>query len=114
MKIKKTGTYTPLNLDTNSVNTIRQNEGSDKIFVIMGQANKQSLGLRFAVASTSPLAGAMINRPVGQYYSIHLVNLKANQVEWTKSGRIDTEMFEEPVIGTIDTRDEMLEPFYGK
>ena len=77
-------------------------------------ANKQSMGLRLVVASTSPVIGGIINRAPGKVYSVYLINLKTNQVEWTKSGRIDSETFKEAVTSPIDTRDEMLAPLYGK
>ncbi|WP_435979195.1 hypothetical protein [Psychrobacter sp. DM4] len=107
----KTGSYTPLNLDAASLNTIRKTEGANKAFVVLGAANKQSFGLKLTAASTSPLAGAMINRAPGKDYSIHLVNLETNQIEWNKSGKIDSEVFKTPVTGTIATK-KMLDPLY--
>ncbi|WP_317199216.1 hypothetical protein [uncultured Psychrobacter sp.] len=107
----KTGSYTPLNLDAASLNAIRKTEGTNKVFVVLAAANKQSFGLKLAAASTSPLAGAMINRAPGKDYSIHLVNLETNQIEWNKFGKIDSEVFKAPVTGTIATK-KMLDPLY--
>lgn len=109
---KNTGANTTLNLDKVSLQTIRKIEGTDKVFVITGSANKQSMGLRLVVASTSPTIGGLINRAPGKIYSVYLINLKTSQVEWTKSGRIDSETFKEAVTGAIVTRDEMLDPLY--
>lgn len=111
---QKTGTNVPLNLDTASLNKIRQTENSDKVFVLLAAANKQSFGLRFVAASTSPLAGALINRAPGSVYSIHLVNLKTNQVQWNNSGLITTEVFKSPVTGTVNTKDKILSPLYAE
>lgn len=107
----KTGSYTPLSLDDASLNTIRKTEGANKIFVVLGAANKQSFGLKLTAASTSPLAGAMINKAPGKDYAIHLVNLETNQIEWNKSGKIDSEVFKTPITGTIATK-KMLDPLY--
>lgn len=107
----KTGSNTPLSLDATSLNTIRKIEDANKVFVVLGAANKQSFGLKMTIASTSPLAGALINRPQGSDYSIHLVNLETNQVEWNKSGKIDSEVFKTPVTGTIATK-KMLDPLF--
>ena len=111
---QKTGSSFALNLDTASLNKIRQTENSDKVFVVLIAANKQSFGLKLAAASTSPLAGALINRAPGKSYSIHLVNLKTNQVDWNKSGIVTTEVFKNPVEGTIDTKDAVLSPLYAE
>lgn len=108
---QKTGSNTALNLDAASLNTIRQTEGTNKVFVVFAAANKQSFGLRLAAASTSPLAGALMNRAPGQDYAIHLINLATNQVEWTKFGKIESEVFKKPVTGTIVTK-KILDPLY--
>ena len=110
---KKSGSNTVLGLDAASLNKIRQTEGANKVFVILTAANKQSLGLRVAAASTSPLAGALMNRAPGKVYSIHLVNLETNQIEWVKSGSIESELFKKPVTGTLATK-KMLDPLYAE
>ena len=43
---QKTGSNTALNLDAASLNTIRQTEGTNKVFVVFAAANKQ-LVIRF-------------------------------------------------------------------
>lgn len=108
---QKDGAYTALGLDTASADTIRKIENANKVFVIMAIANKQSMGLRVAAASTSPLAGALINRAPGQYYAVNLVNLETNQIEWSKSGQIQTNVFKTLVTGSLETK-KMLDPLY--
>ena len=107
----KTAANTPLNLDNASLNTIRKIEGANKVFVILATANKQSFGLKMAAASTSPLAGALINRAPGSGYWIHLVNLETNQIEWTKTGAIQGNVFKMPVDNSY-TLPKMLDPLY--
>ncbi len=109
-KDAKEGAYIDLGLDNNSLDVIRNKEKVSKVFVVIALANKQSMGLRLVAASTSPLIGGIINRAPGEYYGISLVNLDTNQIEWTKSGKIDNNVFKKPVT-SVETK-KMLDPLY--
>jgi len=108
------GEHVALNLDANSLKTIRQTEGVNKTFVTMVTASKPSFGAAMSVGAATVIAtgGAYASQVKEvQYYATYLVNLETNQIEWAKSGDLQGNVFKMPVSTSLDTK-KMFEPLY--
>ena len=108
--------YKDLGLDITSLNTIKKTEGTDKVFLVTASGSQPSMGARMATGALTVVAvaaggstGYILQK--GQYYSIYLVNLETNQVEWTKGGEMKGNVFKMPVDSSY-TVPKMLEPLY--
>ena len=108
--------YKDLALDINSLNTIKKVEGTNKVFLVTASGSQPSMGTRMAtgaltvaVAFAGGSTGYVAQK--GQYYSIYLINLETNQVEWTKGGEMKGNIFKMPVDSSY-TVPKMLEPLY--
>lgn len=110
------GTHTPLSLDQASRNTIKQAVNTNKVFVAMASGSKPSFGASMTVGAVTALASGgtyVSSLQKGQFYSIYLVNLDSNQVEWYKSGRLPGQPFKSTAPQVYDEAD-LLVPLYAK
>lgn len=110
--------YTALGLDTTSLNSIRKAEGANKVFVAMVTGAKPSFGYSMAIATVSVVAtqgtyAGTSYASQGQFYTIYLVNLETNQIEWAKSGDITGNVFKMPVDEAF-TLPKMFDPLYAE
>ena len=114
----ETSVFKDLGLDDASLNTIRNIEGANKVFVVKAAGSQPSMGARM----TTGILGAVVlvagatSVPIlttGQNYAIYLVNLETNQVEWSKSGDIKGNVFKMPVDNSYVVP-KMLDPLYAE
>ena len=110
--------YKDLGLDITSLNTIRKVEGTNKVFLVTASGSQPSMGTRMAtgaltvaVAFAGGSTGYIAQK--GQYYSIYLINLETNQVEWVKAGEIKANLFKMPVDSSY-TVPKMFAPLYAE
>lgn len=109
-------TYTALELDSNSLNSIRKIEGTNKAFVSMVTGSKPSVGASLVLGAATAVAtgGAYVSTlQKGQNYAIYLVNLETNQIEWVKTGVVQGNVFKMPVDSSY-TLPKMLDPLYAE
>lgn len=113
---KAKATYTALELDNNSLNSIRKIEGTNKTFVSMVTGSKPSVGASLVLGAATAVAtgGAYVSTlQKGQNYAIYLVNLETNQIEWVKTGVVQGNVFKMPVDSSY-TLPKMLDPLYAE
>ena len=114
-KIAK-GEYIPLALDQSSRDTIKQTVNANKVFVAMALGSKPSFGASMTVGAVTALASGgtyVSSLQKGQFYSLYLVNLDSNQVEWYKSGNLPGQPFKSTTPQIYNEAD-LLVPLYAK
>ena len=101
-KMLKDAEGKPVALDMSQadLNTLRQIEKTDKVFVSMVNGSKPSFGYSMAMGVTTAVAtggGAIMTVRQGQAHALYLVNLKTNQIEWGKTQEFAGRIFKMPV-----------------
>jgi len=94
------GKSVALDMQQSDLNTLRQIEKTDKVFVSTINGSKPSFGYSMAMGITTAVAtgGAAITTvQEGQSHALYLVNLKTNQIEWGKSQQFAGRIFKMPV-----------------
>lgn len=108
--------YKDLALDTASLGIIKNTEGANKVFVVMASGSQPSMGARMVTGALGAaiLVTGVSSVPIltkGQNYTIHLIDLDSNQVEWSKSGDIKGNVFKMPVDNNYVVP-KMFDPLY--
>ena len=110
------GNSVNLGLDKTTLETLREIEGTDKVFVSMVTGSKPSFGYSMAMGVTTAVAtgGTGFATPQqGQFHHLYLVDLTTNTVDWAKSTAFNGQVFKMPVNERLSYKG-MLTPLYAE
>ena len=113
---KAKGNSVNLGLDKTTLETLKEIEGTDKVFVSMVTGSKPSFGYSMAMGVTTAVAtgGTGFATPQqGQFHHLYLVDLTTNTVDWAKSTAFNGQVFKMPVNERLAYKG-MLTPLYAE
>ncbi len=113
---KAKGNSVNLGLDKTTLETLKEIEGTDKVFVSMVTGSKPSFGYSMAMGVTTAVAtgGTGFATPQqGQFHHLYLVDLTTNTVDWAKSTAFNGQVFKMPVNERLAYKG-MLIPLYAE
>lgn len=110
------GNSVDLGLDKITLETLKEIEGTDKVFVSMVTGSKPSFGYSMAMGVTTAVATGgtgFVTPQQGQFHHLYLVDLTTNTVDWAKSTPFTGQVFKMPVNERLAYKG-ILSPLYAE